>query len=105
MVFELRLPDDHGDPAAADWWTLEIRGRKATARRGRSEQPAVVIQAELAWFIRLAAGEVSAAGALIDGAIHVEGDVLLAARFPDMFGAIPPIEGLEPAGATAEWAE
>jgi putative sterol carrier protein len=95
ISYELRFPDDHGDPNASDWWTIEVRGRKAVARRGRSQQPAVVIHSDLAYFVRLAAGEVHAAGALLDGAISVTGDVMLAARVPDMFGAVPAIDGFD----------
>ena len=44
LVFELRSAADDADPAASDWWTVEIRGRKATARggprlRSRSDDP------------------------------------------------------------------
>ena len=88
ITLDLRPPDDDGDPAAGDWWTIEVRGRKATARPGRSSAPAVVIHAPLADFLRVAAGEVHPATALIDNSVDVEGDVLLAARLPDMFSAV-----------------
>src|SRR5581483_10816737 len=39
ITFDLRPPDDDGDPAAGDWWTIEVHGRKATARTGGSTKP------------------------------------------------------------------
>lgn len=99
ITLDLRPPDDDGDPAAGDWWTIEVRGRKATARPGRSPCPAVLLHAPLADFLRVAAGEAHPASALIDNAVEVEGDVLLAARLPDMFGAVARMPSKErPAG-------
>jgi tetratricopeptide (TPR) repeat protein len=92
IVYELRPPDDPADPAASDWWTIEVRGRKATAHRGRRAEAAVVIHAGLVDFVRLAAGEMHPAKALLDGLIDVEGDIMLAARLPDMFGSISPLD-------------
>jgi hypothetical protein len=98
LVFELRPPEDELDPAAADWWTIEIRGRKATAHRGRGDQPSVTIHVGLADFVRLASGELHPVRALIENTITVEGDVMIAARLPDMFGAVEPLEGLARSG-------
>jgi putative sterol carrier protein len=94
LVLELRPPDDEPDPGAADWWTIEVRGRKASARRGRSESPATIIHVGLADFVRLASGEVHPVRGLIENRIQVEGDFMLAARLPDLFGAVEPVEGL-----------
>ncbi|HZQ86716.1 MAG TPA: BTAD domain-containing putative transcriptional regulator [Acidimicrobiales bacterium] len=92
ITLDLRPVDDDGDPDAADWWTIEVRGTKASARPGRSEHPAVVIHTGLANFLRVAAGEVHPLRVLIDNAVEVEGDIMLAARLPDMFGAVEPLE-------------
>jgi DNA-binding SARP family transcriptional activator/class 3 adenylate cyclase len=97
ITFDLRPPEDDGDPAAGDWWTIEVRGRKATAHPGRSSNPAVLIHAPLADFLRIAAGEAHPAMALMDNTVEVEGDVLLAARLPDMFGAVTRMPAKEPA--------
>jgi putative sterol carrier protein len=43
-------------------------------------------------YLRLSSGELHAAQALIEGRIRIDGDVMLAARLPDLFGAVPPIE-------------
>ena len=96
ITLDLRPPNDDGDPAAGDWWTIEVRGRRAAARSGRSSNPAVLIHAPLALFLRIAAGEAHPAIALIDNAVEVEGDVLLAARLPDMFGAVRRMPSKEP---------
>jgi hypothetical protein len=90
IVVELRPLDDDGDPNASDWWTIEVRGRRATAHRGRSLTPAAVVHASVTNFIRLAAGELHSARALLEGLVVVDGDIMLAARLPDMFGAVPP---------------
>jgi tetratricopeptide (TPR) repeat protein len=99
LVFELRPPDDELNPGAADWWTVEVRGRRATARRGRSDHAAVTLHAGLADFVRIASGEIHPVQALVKSSIEVEGDLLLAARLLDMFGAVAPIEGLASTGS------
>jgi tetratricopeptide (TPR) repeat protein len=92
ITFDLRPSDDDGDPAAGDWWTIEVRGRKATSRQGDSDGAHVVIHAGIADFLRVAAGELHPVKALLDNAVEVEGDIMLAARLPDMFGAVEPLE-------------
>jgi predicted ATPase len=99
LVVELRPPDDELDPTAADWWTIEIRGRKATGRRGRSGSPAVTLHLNLATFIRIVSGELHPVRAVIENRAEVEGDFVLAARLADMFGAIDPAETPAPAAA------
>jgi hypothetical protein len=99
LVLELRPPDDELDPAAADWWTIEVRGRKATARRGRSERPAVTVHLRLATFIRIMSGEIHPVRAVIENLAEIEGDFVLGARLADMFGAIEPTD--TPARAVA----
>jgi hypothetical protein len=98
ITLDLRPLEDDGDPAAADWWTIEVRGNKASARPGVSDSPAVVIHAGVADFLRVAAGEVHPIRALLDNAVEVEGDIMLAARLPDMFGAVEPVEAGRPSG-------
>jgi DNA-binding SARP family transcriptional activator/tetratricopeptide (TPR) repeat protein len=87
ITFELQPPPEV-DGAASDWWTVEIRGRKATARRGRSQDAAVIIHTALATFVRMASGELNAIRALVDNIMEVDGDIFLAARLPDLFGAV-----------------
>jgi hypothetical protein len=94
LTFELRPPEDELDAAAADWWTIEVRGRSASGRRGRSDNAAVTVHADLADFVRLVAGELHPVRALIEGTIEVEGDIMVAARLPDLFGAVEALDGL-----------
>jgi hypothetical protein len=99
LVLELRPPDDELDPAAADWWTIEIRGRKASARRGRSDHPAVTVHLRMATFVRIISGELHPVRAVIENLAEVEGDFVLGARLADMFGAIEPIDSRAKAAA------
>jgi hypothetical protein len=92
LVFELLPPDDEVNPGAADWWTIEVRGRRAVARRGDSDNAAMTIHIGVADFVRLASGELHAVRALVDNTVEVDGDIFLAARLPDMFGIVEPIE-------------
>ncbi|MEY2460645.1 MAG: sterol transfer family, partial [Acidimicrobiaceae bacterium] len=92
IMVVLRPLVDDGDPEGSDFWTIEIRGRKATAHNRPSTQPDVVIDASLADFLRSASGEIHPAEFLLTHRIRVEGDVFLAARLPDLFGAVTPFE-------------
>ena len=94
IVFELRPPPDELDPSAADWWTIEVRRRKATAHRGRRAEAAVTISIGLADFVRLSAGELHPLTAMVEGQVEVSGDVILAMRLGEMFGAVEPLEDL-----------
>ena len=101
IVFELRPPPDELDPSATDWWTIEVRRRKATAHRGRRADAAVTISIGLADFVRLSAGELHPLTAMVEGQVEVSGDVILAMRLGEMFGAVEPLEDL---GRTGEGA-
>ena len=92
ITVDLRPVDDDGDPAAGDWWTIEVRDRKATSRPGPSVDAAVVIHTNLVDFLRLAAGEMHPVRALLDNAVEVDGDIMIAARMLDMFGAVEPLD-------------
>jgi alkanesulfonate monooxygenase SsuD/methylene tetrahydromethanopterin reductase-like flavin-dependent oxidoreductase (luciferase family) len=67
-------------------WMVRIRGEHVTARPERSPDPAVTISMGVPTFARVAAGELLAPRALLDGRIDVEGDLGLAARLGPMFG-------------------
>ncbi|MHB8682446.1 MAG: BTAD domain-containing putative transcriptional regulator [Acidimicrobiales bacterium] len=95
IVFELQPPADELDASAADWWTIEVKGRKATAHRGRTAGAATVVHCGVPDFVRLASGELHPARALLSGRATVEGDVVLALRIPDMFGAAEPLEAAQ----------
>jgi DNA-binding SARP family transcriptional activator/class 3 adenylate cyclase len=96
--FELRPSVEDADQAVSDWWTIEVRGDKATARRGLSAKPVTVFHVDLVPFVRLAAGELHPVRALMEGIIEIEGDVYVAARLGDMFGAAELVDWTEQSG-------
>lgn len=71
-------------------WTVEVEGRRARARRGMAADPRVTLSLALADFARLAAGELDPGKALLTGRLDVEGDVSVAVRLGEMFGASSP---------------
>ncbi|MEA3020826.1 MAG: sterol transfer family, partial [Actinomycetota bacterium] len=79
------------DADTADWWTIEVHGRKATSHRGRVDDAAATVHIGLADFVRVAAGELHPIRALVEGRAEVDGDVVLAVRITDMFGAAEPV--------------
>jgi alkanesulfonate monooxygenase SsuD/methylene tetrahydromethanopterin reductase-like flavin-dependent oxidoreductase (luciferase family) len=66
-------------------WTVAISADGAQSRAGRGD-PRLTIKLALADFIRLAAGDLDAGKALLDGRMDLEGDFSLAARLGEMFG-------------------
>ncbi|MBV8160872.1 MAG: SCP2 sterol-binding domain-containing protein, partial [Acidimicrobiia bacterium] len=89
IQFEVLVPrdDDPAEPATA-WWTIDVQDRRAVARHERSTAPVTTVRTELPDLIRLLAGELHPLGAVIEGRVHIEGDVLSAVRIPDMFGGL-----------------
>lgn len=74
-------------------WTLAVDGPagRASARPGRATAPVVVVRVGVADLLRLAAGELDAGRALLDGRLDLEGDFLAAARLGPMFGLGSPV--------------
>ena len=62
----------------------------AHAVSGGADDPAVTLRTTIPLFMRMAAGEVNPAKAIMDGDLHVEGDFSLAARLGEMFGESSP---------------
>lgn len=98
IAFELRADDSRGnnglDAATSDWWTLQVAGRRASARRGGSDSAAVTVHVGVADFVRIVAGELHPIRALVEVRVEIEGDVVLAARLSEMFGSVEPAAGL-----------
>ncbi|HEX6492258.1 MAG TPA: AAA family ATPase, partial [Candidatus Dormibacteraeota bacterium] len=91
IVFELIQAEDD-DPAASDWWTVEVRGGSASARAGGCEGASLTMRMRVADFVRLASGELAPVHALIDHRLRVDGDILVASRLAEMFGAVEPVD-------------
>ncbi|HEY2704444.1 MAG TPA: LLM class flavin-dependent oxidoreductase [Candidatus Dormibacteraeota bacterium] len=78
------LEDSRGGRA----WYLRVEDGAARPRRGLAPVPALTFRMPAALFARIAAGEVRAERALIEGTLTVEGDLALAQRLPEMFGDV-----------------
>jgi alkanesulfonate monooxygenase SsuD/methylene tetrahydromethanopterin reductase-like flavin-dependent oxidoreductase (luciferase family)/putative sterol carrier protein len=70
-------------------WTLAIDGGTAAAEERGADDPAVTLRAGVPVFVRIAAGELDAARAMLEGKLEIEGDFAVAGRLGEMFGADP----------------
>ncbi|MFI6480693.1 LLM class flavin-dependent oxidoreductase [Nonomuraea sp. NPDC050663] len=74
----------------AETWTLMVRGSRARAFRGATRSPALRLELRAADFLRIIAGTTNPAGLLMSGKIRIKGDMTLASRVTEMFGAASP---------------
>jgi hypothetical protein len=79
----------HGNGNEPDRWTIEVRDGKAAAKRGPAGEPAVTLRIPSADLLRLAAGA-NPGAVLLAGRASVHGDLNVAMRLPEMFGAPSP---------------
>jgi len=98
LSFELRVPVANTDAVTTEWWTIEVRGRKASAHHGRATSPAVTVHIDLPDLVRLSAGN-PALDAILEDRIQLEGDPLVLLQASAMFGAVQPFDLLEDAPA------
>jgi alkanesulfonate monooxygenase SsuD/methylene tetrahydromethanopterin reductase-like flavin-dependent oxidoreductase (luciferase family) len=84
LGYELRRAADGAEPSR---WTLRVRDGSAAALPGIEGTPAVTFKLLVSDFARLIAEEVEPQELLFSGRFEVEGDLALAARVPEMFGA------------------
>jgi alkanesulfonate monooxygenase SsuD/methylene tetrahydromethanopterin reductase-like flavin-dependent oxidoreductase (luciferase family)/putative sterol carrier protein len=70
-------------------WTLAVDGERAVAEQREAASPAVTVRAEVPVFVRIAAGDLDPARAMLEGKLEVEGDFQVAARLGEMFGQAP----------------
>ncbi|HEY0632627.1 MAG TPA: SCP2 sterol-binding domain-containing protein, partial [Thermoleophilaceae bacterium] len=70
-------------------WTLRIDGTHAVAEQRAASSPAVTLHAEVPVFVRIVAGDLDPMRAMLDERLEVEGDLAVAGRLGDMFGAAP----------------
>jgi len=71
-------------------WTIDISGERARVRPGKPQQAAVTIGVGVADFIRLVTGATNAFDLIAAGRLTLDGDMAVAARLGDMFGAESP---------------
>jgi alkanesulfonate monooxygenase SsuD/methylene tetrahydromethanopterin reductase-like flavin-dependent oxidoreductase (luciferase family) len=81
IVYDLGLPD--GSRRA---WTIDVRGKRARAREGRSASPALTVGVGLADFIKLLTQTQTSFQLIADGRLTLDGDLDLASRLGEMFG-------------------
>src|SRR4051794_8167751 len=67
-------------------WTLSIDGSRAVAEPRAAASPAVTLRADVAVFVRIAAGDLDPMRAMMDERLVVEGDFALAGRLDEIFG-------------------
>jgi alkanesulfonate monooxygenase SsuD/methylene tetrahydromethanopterin reductase-like flavin-dependent oxidoreductase (luciferase family) len=79
----------YGDGKAPSRWTVRVRDGAASAIQGVDGSPAVTFKLSIPDFARLLAEEVDPQELLFSGRFDVEGDLTLATRVPEMFGAAP----------------
>jgi alkanesulfonate monooxygenase SsuD/methylene tetrahydromethanopterin reductase-like flavin-dependent oxidoreductase (luciferase family) len=70
-------------------WAVRIAGKHATAVRGFAHDPVVTLRMSAATFGGIVSGDVDAMRAFFEGKVTVEGDLSVAARLGEMFGARP----------------
>jgi hypothetical protein len=79
----------HDNGKAPSRWTVRVRDGGATVVPGVDGSPAVTFKLSIPDFARLIAEEVEPQELLFSGRFDVEGDLTLATRVPEMFGAPP----------------
>jgi alkanesulfonate monooxygenase SsuD/methylene tetrahydromethanopterin reductase-like flavin-dependent oxidoreductase (luciferase family) len=79
----------HGNGKPLSRWTVRVRDGSAAAIPGIEGSPAITFKLSVPDFARLLAEEVEPQELLFTGRFDVEGDLALATRVPEMFGAPP----------------
>jgi alkanesulfonate monooxygenase SsuD/methylene tetrahydromethanopterin reductase-like flavin-dependent oxidoreductase (luciferase family) len=79
----------HGNGKAPSRWTVRVRDGAATVVPGIGNSPAITFKLSIPDFARLVAEEADPQELLFSGRFGIEGDLGLATRVPEMFGAPP----------------
>jgi alkanesulfonate monooxygenase SsuD/methylene tetrahydromethanopterin reductase-like flavin-dependent oxidoreductase (luciferase family) len=79
----------HGNGKPPSRWTVRVSDGAATVLPGRNGSAAVTFRLSVPDFARLLAEEADPQELLFSGRFDVEGDLTLATRVPEMFGAAP----------------
>jgi alkanesulfonate monooxygenase SsuD/methylene tetrahydromethanopterin reductase-like flavin-dependent oxidoreductase (luciferase family) len=86
IAYELSHPTNGRPPSR---WTVRVKEGEAVALPGVDGAPAVTFRLSVPDFARLITEEVDPQELLFSGRFDVEGDLTLATRVPEMFGAAP----------------
>ena len=70
-------------------WTVHIDAQRAKAEPRAANDPAVTMKMPLPVFIRIGAGAMNPARAMLDGDLRIKGDFTVAGRLAEMFGGEP----------------
>jgi hypothetical protein len=89
--FELLDTAGGKDSTGESWWTVSVRAGHAVARPGPPEHSAATIRIGLPDFMRMISGCRSAVEIVEEGRAEMDGDVILLARLPEMFGGLSPV--------------
>jgi alkanesulfonate monooxygenase SsuD/methylene tetrahydromethanopterin reductase-like flavin-dependent oxidoreductase (luciferase family) len=79
----------HGNSKPPAHWTIRVQNGRAVAVPGPSGAPAVTFGLTIPDFARLVSEEIDPQELLFAGRFAVDGDLTLATRVPEMFGAPP----------------
>jgi alkanesulfonate monooxygenase SsuD/methylene tetrahydromethanopterin reductase-like flavin-dependent oxidoreductase (luciferase family) len=79
----------HGNSRPRSRWTVRVQDDAAVVLPGRGGSPAITFRLSVPDFARLVAEEVDPQELLFSGRFNIEGDLTLATRVPEMFGAPP----------------
>ncbi len=82
IVYDLGMADGTRRP-----WSIEVHDGHARVRQGGSPGPALTIRVPLADFVRVLTTAGSFYPLIVDGRLTMEGDLALANRMAEMFGA------------------
>jgi hypothetical protein len=83
LVYQLTRPVTGRETAI---WTVDVDGRRARARRGECQDPALTLRLPLADFLRIGTGLLDPAIPILQGRGTFKGSLDLAVRLPEMFG-------------------
>ncbi len=84
IVYELAR--QLGGAAVVDRWTLHVGDGRAVAQAGDAAAPALRMRLEVVDFARMMVGEIAPSEPIMQGRMHIEGDLSLALRAGEMFG-------------------
>jgi alkanesulfonate monooxygenase SsuD/methylene tetrahydromethanopterin reductase-like flavin-dependent oxidoreductase (luciferase family)/putative sterol carrier protein len=70
-------------------WTVHVDSERAVAEPRRADEPDVTMRVRLPVFVRIGAGELNPARALLEGELRISGNFEVAGRLGEMFGGEP----------------